>query len=200
MQTGGETRRFGHALLYPLGYEGATVIPGGFDYTPPQISGPFGEWWHSMNKSLAAFLAATAILALSTGCTPKTANRGNIPPPSQIEKLEVGKHSMEYVRSVLGTPSTVGTFDQNVWYYIGRRTERWAFFDESVMEQQVVAIYFDNGGKIEHIQTYDANDARKVEMVERKTPTAGHELGVMEQIIGNLGRFNKPAAASNSRY
>lgn len=153
-----------------------------------------------MRRPIAAALVAAAALALTAGCSPKTANRGNIPPPSQLEKLEVGKHTMEYVRGVLGTPSTVGTFDQNVWYYIGRRTERWAFFEESVLEQQVVAVYFDSSGKIEHIQTYDESDARKIEMVERKTPTAGHELGVVEQIIGNLGRFNKPAAASSSRY
>lgn len=153
-----------------------------------------------MRKSFAVAVAASALLALAAGCSPKTANRGNIPTPSQLEKLEIGKHTMEYVRGVLGTPSTVGTFDQSVWYYIGKRTERWAFFEESVLEQQVVAVYFDGNGTIEHIQTYDESDARRIEMVERKTPTAGHELGVVEQIIGNLGRFNKPAAASSSRY
>jgi outer membrane protein assembly factor BamE (lipoprotein component of BamABCDE complex) len=152
-----------------------------------------------MRKSFITLTIAATLLAIAAGCSPRTANRGNFPAASQLEKLEVGKHSKDYVRGVLGTPSTVGTFDKNVWYYIGRRTERWAFFEESVLEQQIVAIYFDPANKIEHIQTYDEADSRDIAIVEDKTPTAGRELGVVEQIIGNLGRFNRPAS-SGSRY
>ena len=72
--------------------------------------------------------------------------------------------------------------------------EQWAFLQESIIEQKVVAIYFDKQGKIEYIQSYSKQDGREVEMVGRETPTSGRELGVIEQIIGNLGRFNRPAS------
>ena len=144
-------------------------------------------------------LLAGMLLALGA-CAPNSANRWNIPTKSQLEKLQVGTHNMEYVRGLLGTPSTVGSFDKRIWYYIGRRTERWAFLQESVLEQQVIAIYFDETGKIEHIQKYDKDDSRKIETVERKTPTAGEELGVLDQIIGNLGRFNRGPGSGPSRY
>ena len=72
--------------------------------------------------------------------------------------------------TLLGTPSTVGTFDKEVWYYIGRRTEKWAFFDEFVIQQQVVVLLLDPTGKVEHIQRYDENDGREVDLVEGKTP------------------------------
>ena len=146
-----------------------------------------------------AGISATVTVA-AAGCAPRSANRGNIPTPSQLEKLQIGKHSKEYVRTLLGTPSTVGTFDKEVWYYIGRRTEKWAFFDESVIQQQVVVVYFDPTGKVEHIQRYDENDSREVDLVEGKTPTSGRELGILEQIMGNLGRFNRPSASSTYRY
>ena len=153
-----------------------------------------------MRKSLALVTILAGTLIISAACAPRSANRGHIPPPSQLEKLEVGKHSKEYVRTLLGTPSTVGTFDKEVWYYIGRRTEKWAFFDESVIQQQVVVVYFNPAGKVEHIEKYDENDSRKVDLVEGKTPTSGRELGVLEQIIGNLGRFNRPSSSSTYRY
>jgi len=152
-----------------------------------------------MRRPIATIAIAAALTVATVACAPRTANRGNIPTVSQLEKLKVGKHSKEYVRGILGT-STVSTLDKDVWYYIGRRTERWAFFEESVLEQQIVAVYFDPKGTIEHIQTYDKNDSREIEIVEGKTATSGHELGVIEQIIGNLGRFNRPGSSSTYRY
>ena len=153
-----------------------------------------------MRKLLVIAMIAATVTVATAGCAPRSVNRGNIPAPSKIEKLQVGKHSKEYVRTLLGTPSTVGTFDKEVWYYIGRRTKKWAFFDESVTQQQVVVVYFDPTGKVEHIQKYDENDSRKVDLAEGKTPTSGRELGVLEQIIGNLGRFNRPSSSSTYRY
>ena len=153
-----------------------------------------------MRKLLVIAVISASVAVAAAGCAPRSANRGNIPAPSELEKLQIGKHSKEYVRTLLGTPSTVGTFDKEVWYYIGRRTEKWAFFDESVIQQQVVVVYFDPTGKVEHIQRYDENDSREVDLVEGKTPTSGRELGILEQIMGNLGRFNRPSSSSTYRY
>ena len=153
-----------------------------------------------MRKPLVIAVIAATITLAAAGCAPRSANRGNIPAPSQLGKLQVGKHSKEYVRTLLGTPSTVGTFDKEVWYYIGRRTEKWAFFKESIIQQQVVAVYFDPTGKVEHIQKYDENDSREVNLVDGKTPTSGRELGILEQIMGNAGRFNRPGSSSSTRY
>ena len=147
-----------------------------------------------MRKSLALIAVFAGALAISTACSPKSTNRGHMPPPSKLEKLKVGKHSKSYVRNILGSPSTIGAFDKEVWYYIGRRVEQWAFLRETIIEQKVIAIYFDNQGKIEYIQRYSKQDGREIEMVGRKTPTSGRELSVIEQIIGNLGRFNKAAS------
>jgi outer membrane protein assembly factor BamE (lipoprotein component of BamABCDE complex) len=151
-----------------------------------------------MHRPIANILIAATLAVATVACAPRTANRGNIPTISQLERLKVGKHSKEYVRGILGTPSTVGTFDKDVWYYIGRRTEKWAFFEEKIMEQQIVAVYFDPKGTIEHIQTYDKNDRREIAIIESKTATSGHKLGVIEQIIGNIGRFNRPGSTSTN--
>ena len=139
-------------------------------------------------------LAGAALIALTaTACTPKTALRGNLPRDYQIEQLEVGKQRKTQVESILGSPSVLGTFDDNVWYYMSRRTEQWAFFEEEVVEQRVMALYFNDAGVLQHVETYSEEDARDIATTNRTTPTAGKELGIFDQIFGNLGKVGGAA-------
>jgi len=83
----------------------------------------------------------------------------------------------------------VSTFDENIWYYIGRRTSQYAFFKRSVLEQQVLIVRFTPEGPVNRISRLEKSDGREVELVERETPSAGRELGLFEQLFGNIGRF-----------
>jgi len=106
-----------------------------------------------------------------------------------MSKIQVGEQNRNEVAEVLGTPSTLGTFDDKVWYYISRKTEKFAFLREKVLDQQVIAIYFNERDIVEAIHRYNQDDLREVGMVDRTTPTTGKELSVLEQLLGNLGRF-----------
>jgi outer membrane protein assembly factor BamE (lipoprotein component of BamABCDE complex) len=122
-------------------------------------------------------------------CSPRTAIRGNLLTDTQIAQIKAGETDRTAVNRLLGPPSTQGTFDSRVWYYIGRNEKKWAFFNPSVSEQKVVAIYFDEGGIVEHIERYNKDDAREVDVVDRETPTSGRSIGFFEQMFGNLGTF-----------
>lgn len=138
----------------------------------------------------ARLLAGVAVVALAvTACTPKTALRGNLPRDYQIEQLEVGKQRKSQVESILGSPSVIGTFDDNIWYYMSRRTEQWAFLEEEVVQQDVIALYFNDAGVLQHVENYTVDDARDIATTNRTTPTAGKELGFFEQIFGNVGKL-----------
>jgi len=140
---------------------------------------------------IAAVLAAAVALA---ACSPRLTVRGHLPRETQLARIEIGKQTKEEVAEILGTPSTQGTFDDSVWYYISRKTEKFAFLDEKVVDQQIVAVYFTDKDIVQAIQRYNKDDLRRVVMTERKTPTAGKELSVLEQLIGNLGRFGGAGA------
>jgi outer membrane protein assembly factor BamE (lipoprotein component of BamABCDE complex) len=64
-----------------------------------------------------------------------------------------------------------------------------AFFAEVVLEQSVVAIDFTPLGIVSGVRTYTLDDAQDVVPVEGKTPTLGRELGLLQQLLGNVGRF-----------
>jgi len=99
------------------------------------------------------------------------------------------------VSQLLGTPSSVSTFGDKTWYYISRRTEQTAFFNPQVLDQQVIVVGFDEGGIVRNVQHLNLADSRPVDPSPRETPSAGKELGFVEQLLGNLGKFNTGAAS-----
>ncbi len=141
-------------------------------------------------RSLAALGLITAAVF---GCSPIEDTRGNLPLAEVIEKLKPGKQSREQVARMLGTPSTTATFEkQEVWYYIGERTETLAFFSPKILERKVLMIRFTKLGLLQDIAKFNASDAKPITLVQRITPTKGKELGFFEQIVGNIGRFSDP--------
>jgi outer membrane protein assembly factor BamE (lipoprotein component of BamABCDE complex) len=151
------------------------------------------------NRRSRVKLLSFALVALAlAACQPTIDQRGNLPDKSKVAEIEPGVTTKEMVSQILGTPSSVSTFSDRTWYYISRRTEQTAFFDPEVLDQQVVVVAFDDGGVVRDVQHLNLADGRPVEMASRETPSAGKELGFIEQLIGNLGKFNASSAATRA--
>ena len=104
-----------------------------------------------------------------------------------ISKIKPGHQSRDQVITILGSPSAIGTFEDNRWYYITQKTESTAFFEPKLVKQSIILIDFDEGGFVKSVETLDPNEAKKISFVDRVTPTKGKSLGFFEQIFGNLG-------------
>ncbi|HEU4839040.1 MAG TPA: outer membrane protein assembly factor BamE [Micavibrio sp.] len=137
-------------------------------------------------KTSIALLA----LLLTAACTPMQATRGNIVEDYRMAEIVPGVSSRTNVLQSLGSPTTKAPFDDNVWYYIGQKTEKRGIFDAKVVDKKVVVVAFNDEGIVETIDKVDS-DMIDVPHVRRKTPTSGNDMTVMEQLIGNVGRFNK---------
>src|ERR1700738_3377890 len=96
-------------------------------------------------------MAAAAILGLGlplAGCFSETYQKGYIVPEGALEQIPIGA-SQEQVLIVLGTPSTVATVSGEAFYYISQRSERAvAFMPQQVVDQRVVAVYFDKKRRV----------------------------------------------------
>ncbi len=144
-----------------------------------------------MTRSIPSTLCAIAFLGLAvSACSPVVATRGNLTDPDRLAEVKAGQSRREDVAMILGTPTTAGTFDTNVWYYIGQKTEKVAFFQPSVVERRVIIVQFDDDGVVREVKQLDESNGQDIEMVSRTTPTAGRELGFLEQMLGNVGRFS----------
>ena len=142
-------------------------------------------------RSIASALAWVLLFSGIVACNPTLSNRGNIPLAEVIEQIEAGKQSRDEIVQMLGSPSTTATFGKDeVWYYIGKRTSKIAFLEPELLERKVLEIKFDSSGVVEKIRRYDASDSKEVDLVDRVTPTKGKELTILQQILGNVGRFS----------
>ncbi len=138
-------------------------------------------------------LICGALITLSVAaCDPVKEERGYRMDPEQIAKVESGSTTKDEVLELMGSPSSISTFPETgeAWYYIGKKTEHYAFMDKNIKEQNVVVVHFNDEEVVKEIKTYNKDDAREIEVVDRATPTGGNELGFFEQIFGNFGRFN----------
>src|SRR6476659_7355931 len=114
--------------------------------------------------------AAAVVLACMTlgGClTGEQFQKGYILPPGALEQIPIGA-SQDQVLIVMGTPSTVATLDGEVFYYISQRSERIvAFMNQRVVDQRVIAVYFDKHRHVERIANYGMKDGQIFDYVSR---------------------------------
>lgn len=146
---------------------------------------------HQTRRS-GRWIALLAVASMLAACSPTVASHGHRLDEEAVAQIRPGLTSREEVVRLLGSPSSFSTFDDSAWYYVSQRTERKSFYQEEVVEQQVVTISFDRQGTVAGVTRNDLTDAREIEVVERATPTAGNELSILEQFVGNVGRFNVP--------
>jgi outer membrane protein assembly factor BamE (lipoprotein component of BamABCDE complex) len=139
--------------------------------------------------------AAVFAAMMLAGCTTSVDQRGNLPDPDKIAEIQAGTTTKEQVVKILGSPSSASTFDDDVWYYISRKTEQIAFFSPSVLDQQVFIIDFNDKGVVKDIGHKTLADGESISPAAGATPAPGRELSFMEQLLGNVGRFGSSGAS-----
>ncbi len=142
-----------------------------------------------MNLKSSIFKLSLILLTSLAGCA-TIDNRGHIVEPEQLASIQVGKTSKEQVAELLGTPSSVSTFGDKTWLYMSETTQRRAFLAPLVLKSNITRIEFDDQGKVKSLDSLTEKDKKVISHVQRSTPTSGHTFGVLEQIFGNVGRFN----------
>lgn len=126
-------------------------------------------------------------LALASGalpaCTSESFQKGYILQPGALEQIPIGA-SQDQVLIVLGTPSTVATLNGEVFYYISQRSERpVAFMNQRVVDQRVIAVYFDKNRQVQRLANYGMQDGRIFDFISRTTPTSGQELSYLTPLF-----------------
>lgn len=132
-------------------------------------------------------IACCAGLAVGA-CSPVKEIRGNLVEDKNLVRVEPFITNKTQVRQMLGTPVATSMFNQDTWYYVGQKTEQTAFLNPEVTERRIIALRFTEEGFVSSIE--EINDqGYDVTLVDRETPTSGHDMTLMQQLLGNIGRF-----------
>ncbi len=143
-----------------------------------------------MIHNLKTFKLIALALSLNA-CTPMLDAHGDSPDPEKLALLKIGETPYTQVQNILGTPSSKTVFDSEYWLYISSVQERIAFFKPKETERHITVLKFDNNGILQEIQQKDMNDGMSVAIDQDKTETSGHSVSLIEQFIGNIGRFEQ---------
>lgn len=151
------------------------------------------------SRTAVALFSLAAVAALGLGaCVPRVDQRGNLPEADKLAQIRPGISTKDQVTRILGTPSSMGVFDDKRWYYVSRKTKQVAFLDPDVLDQQVYIVNFDDKGVVRDIDHKELKDGREIEPAPGATPAPGRELTFLEQVLGNIGRFNKSGTGSGA--
>jgi len=141
----------------------------------------------------AGFVCALALAAPLAGCLGYNGDfdRGYQIDQRTLDEVKIGSTNKVQALAALGTPSTTSTVGGDAWYYVGQKLVRpIAFLAPRVTDQNVLAIYFDKGGKVSRIANYGLQDGQVFDFVSRTTPTGGAEPNFLRNMLSNVFRFS----------
>ncbi len=147
--------------------------------------------WNA-NARILALLGVVALGSTLSGCIGYDGDfdRGYQVDEQSLDKVKIGATGKTEALALMGTPSTTSTIGGDAWYYIGQKMHRAvAFLPAKIVDQNVLAIYFDKGGKVTRIANYGLKDGQVFDFVSRTTPTGGAEPNFLRNIMTGLFRF-----------
>lgn len=132
------------------------------------------------------------VLAGLCACSPTITSRGYNSDKLEFsdESIKPGLATTSTVRNILGSPSSVSSFGDPTWYYVSSKMKTFAFLKPKVIDRKVIAIAFDSNGTVKSVQHYGLQDMRDVALRKDYTPAEGNDLTILQQLLGNVGRFN----------
>ena len=145
---------------------------------------------------LATIAAAVLVATVLAACEPRVSRHGQVLDREIVAGIEPGVDHRSEVTRRLGTPSSRSLFGEDTWFYISQYRTTSILSLPETESQTVVAIAFDSSGIVEEDAMLTIEDGIVIDPVSRATPTHGRDLGLLEQLLGNIGRFDAPGTTA----
>ncbi|MBD9648467.1 outer membrane protein assembly factor BamE [Ensifer sp. NPDC090286] len=137
--------------------------------------------------AVVATIAGFTLSACQSANVGEVLHQGYVVDQETLNLVPVGS-SREQVLLSLGTPSTTATFDNEVFYYISQTRKRpVAFMKPQLVDQSILAVYFDKEGTVSQLAHYTLKDGKVFDMLTRTTPTGGKETSFLGQLLTGPG-------------
>jgi outer membrane protein assembly factor BamE (lipoprotein component of BamABCDE complex) len=138
-------------------------------------------------KSLrCAGVALICFGLLAGGCAPTVQVHGYVPSEADLSRIRPGFDDAGSVEEILGRPSSGGVLRDSAWYYVQSTVESFTYHAPEVIDRKVIAVNFNQAGTVTGVKRYGLQDGRVVDLETRTTETGGREMGMVEQLFGNL--------------
>ncbi|MCA3556023.1 outer membrane protein assembly factor BamE [Aestuariivirga sp.] len=137
----------------------------------------------SKMRFATSLFAAAGLAFFLTGCSPDVEHRGYMPKPGAFDQITTGMSKME-VEGIMGTPSTTASvqYKGDGYYYITQITTSKAFLT-SETDRTVIAIRFNEQGKVKSYAQYGLQDGRVIDINTNATPVYGEDTSIISALL-----------------
>tara|TARA_Y100001970_G_scaffold106534_1_gene133510 strand:- start:2176 stop:2640 length:465 start_codon:yes stop_codon:yes gene_type:complete len=112
------------------------------------------------------------------------------------KKLKISETNKNDTKVLLGPPSTVGSFDTDIWVYIERKTTVSDFRSlgrKKLLLNNVLLLEFDNRGLLVKKEFYDKNQMNKIKISKNTTSVLNKKDSFLESLLLSLKyKINDP--------
>ncbi|HVZ14545.1 MAG TPA: outer membrane protein assembly factor BamE [Bauldia sp.] len=116
----------------------------------------------------------------------ETMQHGYVVSPDALQQIPVGS-SKDQVLIALGSPSTTANYGNDVFYYISQTRYRAAqFLPDKIVDQRIVAVYFDKKDQVERVANYGLQDGKVFDFISKTTPTGGADESFLQQVLSGV--------------
>ena len=122
-------------------------------------------------------------------CEPTVSTHGHVWRGVSPDDIQPGVDTRQTVLQRLGSPSAEGLEQDAPWFYVTERELNRGVRPVVALEQRVVVIRFDPDGAVASVSELGPQDRIDVALSDRETPTRGQSLNLLQQLLGNIGRF-----------
>lgn len=130
-----------------------------------------------------------SVVFLASSCVKNELNGGYVTEYSNYDQIKKGMSKKDVIDKI-GSPSFISTFNGKKWFYVGIKMQQTPFGKAEITKQDTITVTFDKNDAVLSVYKDSSQGGRNIKIAEDITPTEGNDIGVMEQLLGNLGRFN----------
>jgi outer membrane protein assembly factor BamE (lipoprotein component of BamABCDE complex) len=151
-----------------------------------------------LKKIFNGWVFGISALTLLSACSPTIDSRGYNIETLETANIQIGIDSQQTIQERLGTPSMVSLFSPTQqgqsWYYVSKKTSTTSFHLPDTLDQQVLAIDFNDQGIVQNIRKYQGET--EIQPIKTITETTGYESSALRDIFGNFGRYSGKGAST----
>ena len=129
-------------------------------------------------------------LFLITSCSLLGTERvGDAPETLRANAIKAGTHTKDDVARLLGTPTSITLFEKESWLYIESEEQNRLFLPQQEIDREVIQITFKKNGVVERVKKWTLEDGKDIAFDSDTTPVVGKDLSVIDEMVGNFGKF-----------
>ena len=127
--------------------------------------------------------------SLLASCAQPIEVHGNRITLKTFDAIKPGKTTKQQVLEQLGKPVITQDYGPESWIYVKSKSQKTVLSGQKFLDRTVVRVSFNNKSIATSVDIIPYNKHLELKIATRKTPTAGQEITVFQQLIGNFGRF-----------